>query len=59
MKTPMFHQRHWKVNTDILRENSIDKKNYFVEFAAVAVREHNYYRYIHGVPDVASFSADV
>lgn len=26
---------------------------------AVAVREHNYYRDIHGVPHVASFSSDV
>lgn len=29
------------------------------DFGAVAVREHNYYRDLHGVPHVASFNLDV
>ncbi|KAG4076789.1 hypothetical protein HA402_009135 [Bradysia odoriphaga] len=29
------------------------------DFVAVAVREHNYYRGIHGVPRVSSFSSDI
>lgn len=63
MTTPMFHLRNKKVNTDIkayeFALHGIDNNDLFVEFVAVAVREHNFYRDIHGVPDVASFSSDV